>query len=243
MKEKEYLLDENLNVTDKKEEVVYIANYKFNDKGEIESQEISVIIKENKKEHYELQESCPHCNESWENINDVQEWLGFNYKTYLKSISAFIKGDEFVNLKADNDIEESAGYFNGNQINELKRVLNNGLMKGKGIREISLDIDSKVKPSDLFEIVDNKIGNLIRKGDSRSIMIARTEVTRVANEGAIANYKDEGVKKVVWVASAGNRTCDICNNLDAQIFDIDNHPKIPAHTYCRCMLVSLNEVS
>ena len=196
-----------------------------------------------RKESYETKEICPHCNESWENINDVQEWLGFNYREYLKSISAFIKEDDFYNLKAENDIEEAAGYLSPAQINELKRVLNKDLVQGKGIREIARDIDLKVKPSDLFEITDNKLGNLIRSGDIRSLGIARTEISRVSNEGAIKQFADNGITKICWVASSGDRTCPDCEALNGVIFETFNHPDIPLHPYCRCTTVAVPELS
>ena len=197
-----------------------------------------------KKERYELKESCKHTQESWDNINDIQEWLGFNYKDYVKQISVFIKSDDFTNLKAENDIEEQAGYLSQQQINELKRALNRGFVEGKGIREIARDIDVKVKPNDLYEITtEDKIGNLIRGKDVRSIGIARTEITRVANEGAIQQFKEGGITKIRWVASSGTRTCEICEGLNGQIFDINNHPEIPVHTMCRCTTIPLTELS
>lgn len=202
------------------------------------------------KQRYEMKEECKYCEESWEKINDLKEWLGFSYKTYLKSISSFIKQDDFINLKAENDVEEAAGYFNNNQVNELKRVLNTGFVKGKGIREISRDIDLKVKPGDLYEVVDNKIGNLVRKGDSRSIVIARTEITRVANEGAIKQFEDGGVSKIRWVASSGDRTCPTCEELNGQVrtihesFNVNNFvgTSPPAHVNCRCTTVPITEI-
>jgi len=196
------------------------------------------------KNRYETKETCKHCNESWENINDVQEWLGFNYKDYLKSISAFIKEDDFINLKAENDIEEQAGYLNPTQINELKRVLNKDLMQGKGIREIARDIDMKVKPNDLYEITtENQLGNLIRGKDVRSIGIARTEISRVSNEGAIKQFADNGITKIRWVASSGDRTCPDCEALNGVIFETFNHPEIPLHPYCRCTTIAVTELS
>lgn len=209
-------------------------------------------IKSN-KQRYETKETCPHCQENWDNINTISEWLGFNYKEYIKYISNFIKKDDFYNLAAENDIEEQAGYLDKQQVNELKRVLNKGFVQGKGIREISRDIDLKVKPNDLYEITtDNKIGNLVKKGDSRSIVIARTEITRTANQGAMEQFKEGGVEKVKWIASSGDRTCPTCESLYGQIRTIGesfNSPdgmydglSPPAHVNCRCTTVPISEI-
>ena len=189
-------------------------------------------------------EICPHCQESWENINDIQEWLNFNYRDYVKSISAFIKSDDFYNLKAESDIEEAAGYLTPTQINELKRVLNKGFVEGKGIREIARNIDMKVKPNDLYEITtEDKLGNLIRSRDVRSIGIARTEISRVANEGAIKQFEEAGISKIRWVASSGDRTCPDCEALNGVIFETFNHPDIPLHPYCRCTTIAITELT
>jgi SPP1 gp7 family putative phage head morphogenesis protein len=200
--------------------------------------------KEVKRERYELKEDCKHCEESLGNINDIQEWLGFNYKDYIKQISAFIKQDSFTNVKAENAIEEKAGYLSPTQINELKRVLNNGITKGKSIREIARDIDVKVQPSDLYEITDTgEIGRLVRGKEVRSVGIARTEITRVSNEGAIKQFADNGVTKIRWVASSGNRTCEQCEALNGMIYETYNHPEIPLHPYCRCTVTAVTELN
>ncbi len=203
-----------------------------------------LIPKEEKRNKgYETKEICQHCQESWENINDVQEWLNFNYRDYVKSISAFIKSDDFINIKAENDIEEQAGYLSQTQINELKRVLNKGFVEGRSIREIAKNIDNKVKPNDLYEITtDNKIGNLVRSKDVRSLGIARTEITRCANEGAIKQFEEAGITKIRWVSSAGDRTCQDCEALNGQIFETFNHPELPLHPYCRCTTTAVTEL-
>ena len=76
-----------------------------------------------------------------------------------------------------------------------------------------------------------------------AIAIARTETTRLANRGVIEHYKDQGVKEVVWVASLGDRTCEICWDLNGRTFPIGEAP-VPGdypHIYCRCTLVNIEE--
>ena len=181
-------------------------------------------------------------------FNKIEEWLGFNYKKYLKSIKDVVKKDKFELLLAKTKIEEVAGKFTPTQVTALKGVLDEGFTKGQGIREMAHNIDTKVKPKDLLKMEAGKIVKdtagvsvLQRSKEFRSISIARTEVTRLANEGAVAEYKKAGVERVVWVASWGPRTCDECAGLDGQVFPIDNYPTLPVHTNCRCAVVSVEE--
>ena len=198
---------------------------------------------------YETQKQCPHCTEGWDNINDVEEWLGFNYKKYLKSILKVVKFDEFVNLLAANDIEEQAGYLSGVQVGKLKNVLHDGFKKGSGMKEIAKQIDKKVGVKDLYKMENGKlkIGAsglpiLQRTAEKRSIGITRTEITRLANKGAIEQYKENNINKIRWVASYGERTCPICEELNNQIFDINKVPPLPAHVMCRCTVAPVVEL-
>lgn len=190
------------------------------------------------KQNYETKETCSHCQENIEGINDVNEWLGFSYKKYVKSINSFISKDSFENLAATNDIEESAGYFSQKQVTELKNVLTEGFKKEKNIREIAIDIKNKVAPKDLYEITDtNELGKMIKSGESRDMVIARTEITRTANAGAIEHYKEGGVEMVRFVASAGNRTCEECESHNGEMYKIGEEIEIPVHSFCRCTYI------
>jgi len=198
---------------------------------------------------HELDDVCPHCYEGIENYNTIEEWLGFNYKDYIKKISEFIREDKFEKLAAQSLTEELAGKLSKNQILELKKILDRNIKKGGSIKDIEKEISQKVSPKDLLAVENGKTlrdekGNpkIIKPKEIRSILIARSEVTRVANEGAIRHYKDEGIKHIRWVASIGERTCPQCESLNGQIFPIDDHPDIPLHTMCRCTVVPVTEL-
>ena len=48
-------------------------------------------------------------------------------------------------------------------------------------------------------------------------------------------FLDLGVEKVQWVAEQDFKTCDVCSELDGEIFDIDEAPD-KQHYNCRCWL-------
>jgi SPP1 gp7 family putative phage head morphogenesis protein len=49
-------------------------------------------------------------------------------------------------------------------------------------------------------------------------------------------FKDAGVKQVRWVTKHDERVCGDCDELDGQIFPIDQAPP-PQHIHCRCLLL------
>ena len=193
---------------------------------------------------------CPHCADIKEGqYSEIQEWLGFNYKKYLGEILTSIKGETFEDLRAKTKIEEKAGKLSEKQLIALKEVLDDGFSKGKNIKEISKAIDRKVKPGDLLKMSAGKIilgvGGIAivsRGKEHRAISIARSEITRVANKGAIEHFKKGGVTNFRWVASWGVRTCPDCESLDGQIFTEGNLPPLPFHAMCRCTTIPISEV-
>lgn len=194
------------------------------------------------KEKYKHIESCPHCTEKWDEVDKIDEWLGFAYGKFVSYILKTVKKDEFKNLKALNDIEESAGYLNEKQINSLKDVMVEGFEKGYGIKQITKNIKKEVKVKDLYQMTEDgklKLGVsgfpiLQVSADKRDLNIARTEITRLANEGAVDYYKANGLTKIKHIASWGDRTCPICEDLDGAIYEIGSEPGLPVHPMCRC---------
>ena len=83
---------------------------------------------------------------------------------------------------------------------------------------------------------------LSRSKEKRSIGIVRTEVTRMANKGALEHYREGGIKKKRFVASFGPRTCEECSSLNGTIYNLDEGPEIPVHTMCRCTWVPMVEL-
>ncbi len=84
----------------------------------------------------------------------------------------------------------------------------------------------------------------IKPGDPRSLwarveMIARTEILRASNDGALAIYEanQDVISGIEWLATKDERTCPICGALDSQQWTwSDTYPVPPAHVRCRCAL-------
>lgn len=74
---------------------------------------------------------------------------------------------------------------------------------------------------------------------ARIEMIARTEILRASNEGALAVYEANAdvLAGWEWVATKDERTCPICGALDGQVFAFEarqSPPPTGSHPRCRC---------
>lgn len=220
--------------------------YSSKDKAEKRLAQIHTFAKYN----YEVEPVCKSCEESWDNINDIEEWLGFKYKDYVKQILAKVKAYGFSDLKADNATQLEAGYLSQEQVDKLREVLENGFEQGLSMKDMAKEVESKVGIKDLYRLDEN--GD-IKKGasglpilqkskENRAIGIIRSEVTRLANQGAVDYYKENGLSKVKWVASYGLRTCPDCEALNGTIYDIGAEPSMPLHPMCRCTYAPVVEI-
>ena len=209
-----------------------------------ENEPVPIVPGQNRKEH--------HSNIVTENFKQdykINEWLNFNYQEYLLAILKVTDAYDFENLAATTVAEMSAGFLSELEIDRLRKVMKKGFTNEKTIMEISDDIKNKVKVRDLYKMENGVIKKIDGEpvlqfsAEARAIAIARTETTRLANRGVIEHYKDQGVKEVVWVASLGDRTCEICWDLNGRTFPIGEAP-VPGdypHIYCRCTLVNIEE--
>lgn len=113
---------------------------------------------------------------------------------------------------------------------ELKRVLRDGIINGKGMPEISRDLRK-----------------VLQKEKWRINTIARTEVMRASNYGRIKTWERSGVVKYKeWLTAFDDRTCAICSALDGERVPLDKNFSIgvympPAHPNCRCTAIPIIE--
>lgn len=109
-------------------------------------------------------------------------------------------------------------------VNQLNKVIKNGIIQGVSIPKMSKDI------KDIFGV-----------GAGQSRRLIRTETARVYSEASAKLYKDSPVvKKVMYDATLDNKTSDICQSLDGNIFDADsNYPRPPQHPNCRSAIIPI----
>lgn len=107
----------------------------------------------------------------------------------------------------------------------MSRTLTDGLVQGKGPREVARDLD---KDLDI--------------GKSRALLIARTELIRAHAEGQLTALEDLGVEEVgvtvEWVITPDEKVCPECEALEGVILKIaEARGMLPRHPGCRCSWV------
>lgn len=60
----------------------------------------------------------------------------------------------------------------------------------------------------------------------------------VVDRAMIDKFKDDGVKKVMWITTPDERACEECLAMDRKIYAIDSVPPKP-HPNCRCRLLPI----
>jgi SPP1 gp7 family putative phage head morphogenesis protein len=158
---------------------------------------------------------CPACGS--ERLTDkdadmtILKWVGWDFMGTVKYILKFLEKYRMSQITDVNDEEKLA--IKGHLISSVR----DGWTLGKLENEI-----------------DMVVGN-----QEKARMIARTEIIRSANEGALLQYKEEKNADVVkWLAvpsAPGGRTCPDCLARNGREYLIkDAQGKIPLHPFCRC---------
>lgn len=188
---------------------------------------------------------------------------GVNTIAFSKHILKFIKEDI---VKGISDVENELGIDIGFTEDMLDKVMqlqqqqiNGYIINGKlwpGIKGVTKEIQAKVIQTVQEGLNENKSSKEIKEdikkvyggfSDWRATMIARTETTRIINEGKLLGYKETGISgKKVWDSAIDARTSDICKRLNNQERELDEgfiDPKTkkaysapPAHVNCRSVI-------
>lgn len=109
----------------------------------------------------------------------------------------------------------------------IKDELKRGYIMGEGIP----DIAKRLRDTKLNKGIWPSVAK-------RAEVVARTEIIRASNQGALFVYQQYSVKRVMWLAAVDERVCPVCGALHRRIFPIDQIPfgGAPAHPRCRCFV-------
>lgn len=123
---------------------------------------------------------------------------------------------EKVKLLAGRSFDDLEG-VTSDMSTRMSRTLTDGLVQGKGAREIARDMD---KDLDI--------------GRSRAELIARTELVRAHAEGQLTALENLGVEEVgvsvEWLITPDERVCPACEELEGVVLKIDEaRGMLPRH--------------
>ncbi len=191
------------------------------------------------------------CNESVHEDYDgmtVKEWVGFNYQDYNDTIINLIRGEMFEDLRGFTKAQLKAGMLSSNYVGQVRLSMEEAFTKNYTIKQLEKTLNKRIDFKDRHAMMNGKVmitkdkkPRIAVRANRRANMIARTESIRMANKGALENYKSAGYSKVRWVAAMSDRTCPICAPLNGQVFDINNTHPYPAHVNCRCTFIPVIE--
>jgi len=104
----------------------------------------------------------------------------------------------------------------------IQREITAGMLSGENYRELANRI---------------KVGWTGTKTELETLV--RTYVQSINTQAAqdVYDANPNIVKSVVWRATFGLQTCLRCAGLDGQEYQMNDHPPIPLHPRCRCVLI------
>lgn len=112
-------------------------------------------------------------------------------------------------------------------LNQLRETLTTGLIRGESVQDMSKRLAERMNAS-----------------RSNALRLIRTESSHIHNTAELDAYKACGFEEYEYMASFGERTCDVCGGLDGQRFRLSdkqfgvNFP--PLHPNCRCTTIAVD---
>ncbi|WP_297428912.1 minor capsid protein [Clostridium sp.] len=130
-----------------------------------------------------------------------------------------------VNTKIDKELFSERIWKNKNKLSRMLKKSITNILKGKLTVE-----DARKQIEKAFNVTAYE-----------SYRLLNTELTRVHASASEDIAKKLGIKRHEWSATF-EHSCEHCMSLDGQVFDIgdDNAPIIPAHPFCECLWINLN---
>ena len=113
----------------------------------------------------------------------------------------------------------------------IKGAVQVGIAQGEGPAKIARRIGGIVKDPGEFRQAGKTVFKTVQQ---RAELIARSEVMRAYNQGAVKFETRVGIRRGRWLTAGDERTCPDCGPLDGKEFDLVDLPSQPLHPACRC---------
>lgn len=160
--------------------------------------------------------------------DSLRDFYAGTKQEFLRSAFAQPETIDKVKLLAGRTFDDLVGCTD-DMATKLSRALSDGLIQGKGPRDIAGDL------TDQIDISQN-----------RAETIARTEIIRAHAEGQLEAFDKLGVAEVgvdvEWSTAGDGRVCDECAPLEGTVMSIEEaHGMIPFHPNCRCAFLPHNK--
>ena len=103
--------------------------------------------------------------------------------------------------------------------------------------KVTIALIEGVNAGEGAKVMAKRVSDATSMERSRAALIARTETMRAHNQVNEDQFKKYGVAEVEWLAALDERTCDVCGAHHGKRYPTNDHPEIPAHPNCRCILI------
>lgn len=123
------------------------------------------------------------------------------------------------------------GKLSDDLIAGVKSAVWSGIMQGHGPAKIAQSIGSIVTNPDEFRKAGKTVFKTVQQ---RAELIARSEVMRAYNQGAVKFEAQVGITRVRWLTAGDERECPDCGPLDGKEYNLVDLPSQPLHPACRC---------
>jgi len=131
--------------------------------------------------------------------------MGKQYKDLTAEIDYDMEYPEAM-LQLEAQTLKLAGEVNATTELAVRTAIMEGFVEGLTIREIAKNIEKVFKQA----------------GAVRAAMIARTEMSRAANYGAIVAYQQSGVVEAKeWLTAKDEKVCPFCNKMDGKVISLE----------------------
>jgi len=128
---------------------------------------------------------------------------------------------------------------NQKKLNDINSIVAKGLAENKSTYELAKDLERYVNPQARKEWNWSKVyPGTSKKIDYNAQRLARTMISHAYQESFVLNTKDNPfIEAYQWLASGGDRMCDICAERDGKIYQKDELPLDHPNGMCTFMIV------
>ena len=120
-------------------------------------------------------------------------------------------------------------------VQKLESSLFDFVSRGQPTAQLVSDLTAEQIPMSEFKSI---LDDDFKEAYNNARRLVRTETARIQNRATQDRYKEAGFTKYRIIAEPD--CCDVCADLQEQIFDIDDLV-IPAHPNCRCAMAAITE--
>jgi SPP1 gp7 family putative phage head morphogenesis protein len=138
-------------------------------------------------------------------------------------------------------IQDQADKFaflvNEREQQQLFNLIDAAIADGQTAKSLASSISDSF--ADGYHVTDDS-GEVVRTDatDAWSKMVSRTELSRAQTIGQLAVYREAGIAKVRYQTDHGQTVCDVCSDLDGDLFDASEADDlVPQHPNCCCALL------